>query len=317
MDSSRIAAGLVMLERAPLDVATLLASTAEEFTPGAVAKHIKLVVHAPASQLVMGDRERLHQVFANLLGNAIKFTPPGGCITASVRHEGDEVVVEITDTGEGIDASFLPRLFHRFTQSDGSSTRRHGGLGLGLSIVRHLVEQHGGTVTAESAGRGRGSTFRIHLPAALPATAAPPALPLPLPLPGPVPRLDGVEILLVEDDRDTLEAMTMALEAMGARVLAAASAGEAVSAFRQHVPDLVISDLGMPHEDGYSLLRRIRAERAKRAVPAIALTGYTRAEDRERALSAGFAAHVPKPVDPDRFVRLLVEVLREHRIATT
>jgi CheY-like chemotaxis protein len=250
---------------------------------------------------------------ANLLGNAHKVTPAGGRVTVACRRDEGRMLIEVADTGQGIDAEFLPHVFDRFTQADPSTTRRHGGLGLGLAIVRHLVELHGGTVGADSAGPGCGTTFRVHLPLAMPESTAESVLRPETSVPGA--RLDGVAVLLVEDDRDTLEAMTMALEAIGARVSATTSALEAMSAFSDGAPDVVVSDIGMPHEDGYALLRRMREIHERRHVPAIALTGYTRPEDRERALSAGFAAHVPKPVDPDRFVQIVVDVLREQRAA--
>jgi PAS domain S-box-containing protein len=309
MDISRIEAGKLELDEAPLDLAALVTSTADEFMPGAVAKSITLEVDCEPSGLVVGDRERLHQVFSNLVMNALKFTPAGRRITLSCRREAEEIVTKVIDTGHGIEPEFLPRLFDRFTQADSSSTRRYGGLGLGLAIVRHLVERHGGRVSAESAGAGRGATFCVRLPAAL-AHETPGAAPREATLAVP---LDGIEILLVEDDQDALEAMTLALQATGARVRPAASAGEAWSTLARHTPDVVVSDLSMPDEDGYSLLRRIQGSRAHRGVPTIALTGFTRSEDRARVLSAGFAAHVPKPIDPDQLIRVVADVLDARR----
>ena len=310
LEISRIVAGKVTLDRVPLDVGSILTATAEEFAPVAAAKSIRVELRLESCGLVVGDRERLHQIFANLLTNALKFTPVGGGVTLSCQPDATHVVVTVTDTGEGIEPSFLPRLFDRFSQADSSSTRRYGGLGLGLAIVHHLVELHAGTVTAESAGRGRGATFRVRLPRD-PSDAS-------VPYPEPsrvasVPGLDGVEILLVEDDREALDAMTYALEARGARVRPARSARAAWAAFRERAPDVVVSDLSMPDEDGYSLLRRIRSS-ATQSPPAIALTGFTRAEDRARVLAAGFAAHVAKPIDPDWLVRVLADVLSERRL---
>jgi len=309
MDVSRIVAGRVELERAPVDLTALLGQTADEFMPAAVAKRIRLDLSIADCAVVVGDRERLHQVFSNLVANALKFTPSGGRVVLSCECHGDAVVVTVRDTGEGIAPEFLPRLFDRFTQADTSITRRHGGLGLGLAIVRHLVDLHGGTVTAESAGRGKGATFRVHLPVALtevdevsPHAHGPAAA---------LPRLDGVDILLVEDDRDALDAMTHALRWTGARVRAATSAQEAWAAFAGSAPDVVVSDLSMPGEDGYSLLRRIKT--AARSVPAIALTGFTRAEDKARVLKAGFAAYVAKPIDPDELARVVAMVVGERR----
>jgi signal transduction histidine kinase len=310
LEISRIVAGKVTLERVPLDVGTILTTTAEEFAPVAAAKNIHVELRLGSCGLVVGDRDRLQQIFANILTNALKFTPPDGRVTLSCEQDATHVVVSVTDTGEGIDPSFLPRLFDRFSQADTSSTRRYGGLGLGLAIVRHLVELHGGTVTAQSDGRGRGATFRVHLPGEAPDANVPyPAASRT----GAVPGLDGVEILLVEDDREALDAMTYALQARGARVRPTRSARAAWAAFRERAPDVVVSDLSMPDEDGYSLLRRIRSAAAE-SPPAIALTGFTRAEDRARVLSAGFAAHVAKPIDPDWLVRVLADVLSERRL---
>jgi PAS domain S-box-containing protein len=306
MDISRIVAGKVELDRAPLDLRAVVESTADEFIPGAVAKSIELSVVGGHCGIVLGDRERLHQVIANLLSNALKFTPPGGRITLTCAREDGQCIVNVTDTGEGVEEPFLPRIFDRFTQADASSTRRHGGLGLGLAIVKHLVELHGGTVRAASEGRHRGATFEVRLPEELPST---PPRPLAAPSTEPPTRLDGVEILLVEDDLDSLEATTLALRAAGAIVRPAASASEAWSAYSERAPDIVVSDLSMPEEDGYSLLRRIRQLDERDAVPAIALTGFTRPEDKARVLAAGFAAHVPKPVELEVLLTVLTQAL--------
>ena len=311
MDVSRIVAGRVELERAPVELGALLGQTADEFIPAAVAKRIQLDSNVGSCGLVFGDRERLHQVFSNLVANAVKFTPSGGRVVLSCERDGDAVVVTVRDTGEGIAPEFLPRLFDRFTQADTSITRRHGGLGLGLAIVRHLVDLHGGTVTADSEGRGKGATFRVYLPVALtePEEVSLPALGLAAALP----RLDGVEILLVEDDRDALDAMAHALRWIGATVRAATSAEDAWATFTGSEPDVVVSDLSMPDEDGFSLLRRIKDAARSRVVPAIALTGFTRPEDRARVLKAGFAAYVPKPIDPDELARVVATVVSDHR----
>jgi PAS domain S-box-containing protein len=306
LDVSRIMADKVDLELAPLDLAALLAKTAEELMPGAVAKDIELTIDAPRAEIVLGDRERLHQVVSNLLMNALKFTPEGGRVALTCRRSGRDVVVTVTDTGEGIASEFLPRLFERFAQADASSTRRHGGVGLGLAIVRHLVEMHGGSVAAESAGPGHGTTLTVRLPA---ERAAAPGRRRSRTATATTPRLDGVEILLVEDDRDVLESMTLALRDLGARVQPTASADEAFAAFTRREPHIVVSDLGMPDEDGYSMLRRMRRARRDLRVPAIALSGFTRPEDAARARAAGFAAHVAKPIEPDDLARVLVDVL--------
>ena len=299
MDIARIEAGKVEIDRAPVDLTQLLQTTAEEFVPQARARRIDLRTESRPCGLVIGDRERLHQLFANLLSNALKFTPTGGSVTLACDRQGDDVVTTVADTGHGIDAAFLPHLFKRFSQADTSITRRFGGLGLGLAIVRHLVELHGGTVTAKSEGRDRGATFSVRLPAAPHDARADAA---DVERPDPV-RLDGLQILLVEDDQDTLDAMTHALSALGASVRPATSVEEAWRSFVHQAPHLVVTDLSMPHEDGYSLLRRIHAQRNR--PPVVALTGLTRPEDKERVERAGFAAFVAKPINLAQLVTIL------------
>lgn len=299
MDIARIEAGKVEIDRAPVDLSQLLQTTAEEFVPQARARRIDLRTESRPCGLVIGDRERLHQLFANLLSNALKFTPTGGSVTLACDRQGDDVVTTVADTGHGIDPAFLPHLFKRFSQADTSITRRFGGLGLGLAIVRHLVELHGGTVTAKSEGRDRGATFSVRLPAAPHDARADAA---DVDRPDPV-RLDGLQILLVEDDQDTLDAMTHALSALGASVRPATSVEEAWRSFVHQAPHLVVTDLSMPHEDGYSLLRRIHAQRNR--PPVVALTGLTRPEDKERVERAGFAAFVAKPINLAQLVTIL------------
>jgi signal transduction histidine kinase/CheY-like chemotaxis protein len=301
MDIARIESGKVEIDEAAVDLPQLLRTTAEEFLPQARSRRIELHAEVQPCGAVTGDKERLHQVFANLLSNALKFTPAGGHVTIACSREGDEIVTTITDDGHGIDAGFMPHLFKRFSQADASITRRHGGLGLGLAIVRHLVELHGGTVSADSDGRDRGATFTVRLRAAqddggaraerADAESREPT------------RLDGLEILLVEDDQDTLEAMTQGLTALGASVRAATSVDEAWRSFVHRAPHLVLTDLSMPHEDGYSLLRRIHAQQNR--PPVVALTGLTRPEDKERVEQAGFAAFVAKPIDLPHLVTIL------------
>jgi signal transduction histidine kinase/ActR/RegA family two-component response regulator len=299
MDIARIEARKVEIDETAVDLAQLLHTTAEEFLPQARARRIDLHADVEPCGVVIGDKERLHQVFGNLLSNALKFTQPGGSVTIACSREQGELVTTIADTGDGIEAEFMPQLFKRFSQADTSITRRHGGLGLGLAIVRHLVELHGGTVTAKSDGRDRGATFTVRLRAAAQEGArahADAERQEP-------PRLDGLEILLVEDDQDTLEAMTHGLTALGASVRAATSVDEAWSSFVHRAPHLVLTDLSMPHEDGYSLLRRIHSQRNR--PPVVALTGLTRPEDKERVERAGFAAFVAKPVDLRQLVTIL------------
>jgi CheY-like chemotaxis protein/anti-sigma regulatory factor (Ser/Thr protein kinase) len=306
MDVSRIVTGKLRVERAPLDIGAMVVKCGDELMPAAATKGIRLEVRAASCGLMEADPERLQQVFSNLLTNALKFTPSGGHVLLACQREDGDAVVTVADTGEGIATEFLPHLFDRFTQADTTSTRRHGGLGIGLAIVKHLVDLHGGTVSASSAGRGQGATFRVRLPL-LPddrrkavqtrypvATGA---------------RLDGTDVLLVDDDDVALEAMAHALEASGARVRAAVSAKEAWDAYRARVPDVVVSDLSMPEEDGFSLLRRLRTASPDGRVVAVALTGFAGPETHARVLAAGFAAHVPKPVDPEVLVGVLVEAV--------
>jgi signal transduction histidine kinase/CheY-like chemotaxis protein len=293
MDIARIEARRLEIERMPLDLAKLLRTTADEFVPQARARRVKLEVEVGSCGLVLGDRERLHRVFMNLLTNSLKFTPAGGSITVRCERQGGEMVATVVDTGHGIDAEFMPFLFRRFSQEDTSITRRHGGLGLGLAIVRHLVEMHGGSVTASSEGRDRGTTLVVRLPVA----EMPDGVHAADADTGAIARLDGADILLVDDDEDTLEAMKHALASLGARVRVrgAPSVDEGWRLFVERVPDLVVTDLSMPEEDGYELLRRINAH--PRQPPVVALTGLTRREDKERVLASGFAAFVAKPVD--------------------
>jgi signal transduction histidine kinase len=299
MDIARIEAGKVEIDKAPVDLAQLLQTTTEEFLPQARARRIDLHTEPNTCGVVLGDRERLHQLFANLLSNALKFTPTGGSVELACERDGEDVVTTITDTGHGIDAAFLPHLFKRFSQADTSITRRFGGLGLGLAIVRHLVELHGGTVTATSEGRDRGARFTVRLPAApLDARAGVSEAERSEPV-----RLDGLQILLVEDDQDTLDAMTHGLAALGASVRPATSVEEAWRSFVHQAPHLVVTDLSMPHEDGYSLLRRIHAQRNR--PPVVALTGLTRPEDKERVERAGFSAFVAKPIHLPQLVAIL------------
>ena len=299
MDTARIESGKVEIDNTPVDLAQLLETTVEEYLPQARARRVDLHAEPKPRCLVIGDREQLHQVFANLLSNALKFTPAGGSVTIACDRRGRRVVTTVTDTGHGIDAEFMPLLFKRFSQADTSITQRFGGLGLGLAIVRHVVELHGGTVSANSDGRGRGATFTVSLPAApwdALADANEGESPESL-------RLDGLEILLVEDDQDTLDAMTHGLSALGASVRPATSVAEAWRSFVHHAPHLVLTDLSMPIEDGYSLLRRIHAQRNR--PPVVALTGLTRPEDKESVERAGFSAFVAKPIDLRQLVTIL------------
>jgi PAS domain S-box-containing protein len=310
LDVSRIIRGSLALNVQPVDLAAVLHQVVESLRPAAQGKGI--AVHTTVDSTVSpvnGDPDRLQQVVWNLLSNAIKFTPAGGRVEARLEQQEGGLRLRVADTGQGIAPEFLPHVFERFRQADSSTTRIHGGLGLGLAIVRHLVELHGGTVTAESAGEAQGARFTVTLPAALPVPAAPEP-PAAEPSPGERSEpssLGGRRLLVVDDDADTREAIGFLLLRAGAVVETVASAREALAAIERSRPDVLIADIGMPGEDGYELIRQVRAlppERGGR-MPAVALTAYARPEDRERALAAGYEEHVAKPVEPEKLIEML------------
>jgi CheY-like chemotaxis protein len=260
-----------------------------------------------------GDADRLQQVVWNLLTNAVKFTPSGGTVSVAARRRNESIEIVVADSGQGIDAAFLPHVFERFRQEDATPSRRHGGLGLGLSIVRHLVELHGGMVRAESEGTGRGATFTAILPIASldtrPLASAPALRTTSAELEG-FAELAGVSVLVVDDEEDARDVLHEMLMMCGAKVTAASSARDALQLVEDVRPDLIVSDVSMPDEDGYSFVRRLRALPRTRGglTPAVALTAYTRLEDRTKALLAGFNMHVPKPVDPRQLLAVLVSL---------
>jgi signal transduction histidine kinase len=306
LDVARIVRGRLKLDVREADLGGAVEAAAETVRPAANAKGIGLEIDIEeGAGAVRGDPARLQQVVWNLLANAIKFTPSGGRVEVRVRRLPDRVRLEVRDDGAGIEPDFLPHVFERFRQGDSSPTRAHGGLGIGLAIVRHLVEAHGGSVSASSPGRNQGATFTVDLPVTgdAPRTAVRP-LPRggvrPWHPPGEIPSLDGLHVLVVDDDDDTLDALRHLLEQSGARVSTASSASTAFLAFAGEPPDVLLSDIGMPGEDGFSLIRRVRGLDPERGgkVPAAALTAYTQPSDRDRALSAGFQAFLAKPVDP-------------------
>ncbi|PYT05288.1 MAG: hypothetical protein DMF60_12460, partial [Acidobacteria bacterium] len=299
LDVSRVITGKLRLNTGPVDVASVINAAIDSVQLAADSKSIRLEVRLdPSARRVSGDSSRLQQVVWNLLSNAIKFTPTGGRVEVQLEHVESSVQISVMDTGPGITPDFLPFIFDRFRQADGTSTRRHGGLGLGLAIVRHLVELHGGTVHADSRGDGLGATFTIRLPLAplYERGLAPGRNPAGFMGEGsdgglrPVPSLDGVHVLLVDDDRDNLQILTVMLTERRATVQAASSVAEALAMLEWYKPDVLVSDLAMPGEDGYSLIGKVRALEAKdgRQIPAVALTAYVRVEDRARALTAGF-----------------------------
>jgi CheY-like chemotaxis protein len=261
-----------------------------------------------------GDTERLKQVVWNLLSNAIKFTPQGGLIEVRLERLENKALLIVSDTGQGIDPEFLPHIFDRFSQVDSTSKRRQGGLGLGLAIVKHIVELHGGAIYAYSRGEGQGSDFMITLPlAAQSGDGEGPALWAPR-SEGEETRsgtLRGVRVLVVDDEHDTREVLSVMLSRYGSEVRAAGSVAEALEVFGQWVPDVLVSDIGMPEEDGYALIEKIRAlpQEDGADVPAIALTAFAAAQDKERALAAGFQRHLAKPIEPVALAKNVARIL--------
>ena len=304
LDVSRIIAGKLTLERRPLPI-TVVVEAALEGVRGAADAHgvsLGVAVEEPGLR-VEADAARLQQVFANLLSNAVKFTPSGGRVDVDVQRKDDDVVVTVRDTGRGIPAEFLPHVFDRFRQADAGITRTKGGLGLGLAIVRHLVELHGGTVGAASAGENQGASFSVTLPALADDVAASPRVRRARG--SHAPRLDGLAVLVVEDDADTREMVAMILSNAGATVKSVSSVAAAEAAVAEAAWDVLVSDLGMPDGDGYDLIRRIRAHSKVQTLPAVALSAHAMDGDARLSLNAGFDVHVPKPVDPDDLVSIV------------
>jgi signal transduction histidine kinase len=301
LDISRITSGKLRLDFQAVDLAEIIRDAVDTVQPSADARQIQIhrdIDHSLGH--VAGDPARLQQVVWNLMSNAIKFTPEGGRVRVVLRKAGDAAEIVVSDTGVGIAPEFLPHVFERFQQADGTMTRRYGGLGLGLAIVKHLVERHGGIVTAQSEGEGKGAAFSIVLPVAS-ATVDPDSLPPPARAAAPVAPFDGARILVVEDEQDTRTFLVQLLRANGAVVLEADSAQQALDLFAGgEPPDILLSDIGLPQIDGYELMRRIRAlgDAAGGGLPAIALTAYASFDDRTRALRAGYQTHLAKPVEP-------------------
>jgi CheY-like chemotaxis protein len=313
LDVSRVIAGKMRLEVQSVDIKAVIEAALDAVRPAAAAKDIRLqsVLHSGVMSIV-GDPARLQQAVWNLLMNAVKFTPRGGRIQVHLLRVNSHVEVVVNDTGQGIAPDVLPFIFDRFRQGDSSSTRAHTGLGLGLALVRHLVELHGGSVVAESAGEGKGATFIVTLPlsiAQIPASSEPRVLPTGA-LPSGTARLDGVRVLVVDDDRDALDLASAILSTAGAVVKTCSSARAALDALSAWRPDVLVSDIEMPEEDGYSLIRSIRALSPDRGgkTPAVALTAYGRIQDRMLSLSAGYNMHVPKPVDPGELTTIIASL---------
>ncbi|HEX6273234.1 MAG TPA: ATP-binding protein [Polyangiaceae bacterium] len=315
LDVSRIVSGKLLLNPTLFDVANVIDAAVDSVRPGASAKGVKLEIETHLPTPWLADEDRIQQIVWNLLSNAVKFTPPGGSIAVRAVEDACELRIRVSDTGKGIPANFLPYVFDRFRQADASSTRTHGGLGLGLAIVRYLVELHGGVITATSEGEGRGATFEVVLPRRAVETFAPPAPEVARAEPAEVPSegssLRGALVLVVDDERDARELAAMVLEDAGATVVQAENVAAALGALNERQISAIVSDIGMPGEDGYSLLGRVRAETSAGRVPALALTAFARAEDRQRALAAGFRLHLAKPIEPATLVAAVASLLRD------
>ncbi|HEV8244338.1 MAG TPA: ATP-binding protein, partial [Polyangiaceae bacterium] len=307
LDVSRIISGKLRLDFGNASIEQAIADAVEAARPIAESKRLTLTTNVEPGIGVRADQVRLQQIIANLISNAVKFTPSGGEVSLDASLFGSLLRVTVRDSGEGIEKALLSTIFEPFRQADGSTTRRHGGLGLGLAIVRRLVEAHGGTVRAESAGKGLGSTFVVELPAR--SSSEPPFA-------GPrgdrltLPELSGLRVLVVDDEADAVELLRALCTDAGATVEVARSAKEVLDKLPGFRPDVVVSDIGMPEMDGYALMRHIRAlpETEGGATPAIAVTAYVRREDAQRALASGFQAHVTKPVDPAQLLSVVARV---------
>jgi PAS domain S-box-containing protein len=315
LDVSRIITGKLRLDVRPVNLEKIVRTAIESILLSAQIKEIEIIDKIePNTETVYADPHRLQQVLWNLLSNAMKFTPKGGQISVSLRKLDNQLEVSLKDTGIGIKPELLARIFDRFRQADSTTTRKHGGLGLGLAIVQHLIEAHGGTVEAFSDGEGAGSTFSFRLPVI--SQSAMPEIPrnqtgeLPNPQLLKALRLDKLQLLVVDDDQDNLDLLKLLLSRYGAKVVTANSVAEAMSQLLHYHPNIIVSDIGMPIEDGYQFIRKIRALPQDKGgkIPAIALTAFAKTEDREKALSLGFQKHITKPVDPLDLVKAIAEL---------
>jgi signal transduction histidine kinase/CheY-like chemotaxis protein len=310
LDVSRIITGKLSIDLRPVTLSKVIEAALEALRPSFEGKGVKFeTVFEPGPSLISGDANRLQQVFWNLFNNAVKFTPEGGRVSILLRKKQGRVEVVVSDTGIGIKPEFLPYIFDRFRQADGSTTRQHGGLGLGLAIVRHLIEIHRGTIAVQSEGKDQGSTFIVSLPLAL-AKAENGGDQFGSEQPGrealadSAHLLDGLRILVVDDEADSRSLLSAILTGSGSEVRCCASAAKAMQEFKDWKPDLLVSDIGMPEEDGYALIRKLRQLKSTRVrgIPAIALTAYATPDDRAQALAAGFQIHLAKPVEPEKLV---------------
>jgi signal transduction histidine kinase/CheY-like chemotaxis protein len=315
LDMSRVLRGAMRLDMQPVDLGIVVDAAIDGLLPAADARRITVNVAATRGiALVSGDQSRLQQIIFNLVSNSLKFTPPEGRIDIRLRTDGDEAVLEVCDTGEGIASEFLPHVFDRFRQEESHAGRPHEGLGIGLSLVRHLAELHGGKVTAESAGKDQGSTFTVRLPLlgvrAMPAGSTVTA---PSPADSAGRPLHGTRVLVVDDDSDARDLIAMVIRGAGGMTVAAGSVSEAKSAIETDVPDAIVSDIAMPGANGYEFARDLRGNGRTDAVPLVAVTAYTRVEDRDRAIAAGFDAHLAKPFEPRALVGLLASLILDSK----
>ena len=312
LDVSRIVTGKVTLELSMVDARRVIETAVETMMPAAQAKGIALVPLLDAGVgPLRGDPARLQQVVCNLLSNAIKFTPLGGRVEIVLARRGPEAEISVRDTGQGIKPEFLPYVFDRFRQEDGSISRRHGGLGLGLAIVRHLVELHGGTVSASSDGEGKGATFTLRVPIRPSASTTQSAESQPI-VPSSAAPLGGVHVLLVDDDPSAREVIAQILETLGARVSLAATGSAALTLLFERKPHVMVADLGMPEMDGFALIEQVRAldPNLGGRIPAVAVTAYATMQDRLRALHAGYQNHIAKPVEAEELVAVIASLTR-------
>jgi signal transduction histidine kinase len=310
LDVSRIMAGKLRLTPRTVQLGRVVAGALDMITQSIRGRNLAFERELDTNDAgIHGDADRLQQVVSNLLSNAVKFTPDGGRILTRVKRDGDQVVLTVTDTGEGIGPDFLPKVFERFRQADASLARSRGGLGVGLAIVKHIVELHGGAVSVASEGKDRGTTFSVRLPA---IDAARESAPQREPAKE---NLIGISVLVVEDDADARSLLRFTLEQSGARVTDVESAACAITELDRAVPDVILCDISMPHEDGYSLIRRIRARKpqAGAGVPAAAVTAYARPEDVRHALAAGFDLHLAKPLEPRDLIAAVVRLAHKTR----
>lgn len=320
LDMSRIISGKIRLDVQPVDLAEVVQSAADTVHPAADAKEIRIkLILDPLAGKVSGDPNRLHQILWNLLNNAVKFTPKGGLVQVLLERVNSHLTLSVLDSGEGIDQEFLPYVFDRFRQANASITRKHGGLGLGLAIVKQLVELHGGSIRAMSAGPGLGSSFIVRLPLrAIHASVekgdsvAPYVEPNLHAIELNDVSISGIRVLIVDDEPDARALLKRLLEDKGAVVIVCTSAPEAMDSLKTEKPDVIVSDIGMPHEDGYSFIRRVRKQPhdCGGGIPALALTAYARAEDRVTAIVAGFQHHLTKPVEPAEFIAVVASLAR-------